>query len=70
MISPLTAASFHSSNQSISAYNFPATDHDTLYLILQGSFAFIDFDNEGDAEKAKNGMIGKNMGGLNLNIGK
>jgi hypothetical protein len=52
---------------SISAY-FSSHDHDIQ--LIQGSFAFIDFDNEGDAEKAKTGMIGKNMGGLSLNIGK
>merc|ERR1740117_485147 len=36
--------------------------------IIKGSFAFIDYENDGDAEKAKTELINKNLGGLNINI--
>lgn len=35
-----------------------------------GSFAFVEFDNERDAEDAMEDLQGKDMGGLKLNIGK
>ena len=37
---------------------------------VQGSFAFVDFENDGDAEKAKEKLLNKDMGGLKINIGK
>ena len=38
--------------------------------LIQGSFAFVDFENDGDAEKAMKELINKDMGGLKINIGK
>lgn len=35
---------------------------------FQGSYAFIEFKNEADAEDAKEGLNGKNLGGLHINI--
>ena len=35
-----------------------------------GSFAFVEYDNERDAEDAMEEMQAKDMGGLKLNIGK
>ena len=34
----------------------------------QGNYAFIDFKHEADAEDAKDGLQGKNLGGLHINI--
>jgi len=39
-------------------------------LILQGGFAFVDYENDADAEKAKANLMNKDMGGLRINIGK
>ena len=43
-----------------------------FYLIIvfltQGSFAFIEFNNERDGEDAKKELNGKNFGGLRINI--
>ena len=37
-------------------------------LIVQGNYAFVDFDHEDDADEAKRVMQGKEMGGLCINI--
>jgi hypothetical protein len=39
-------------------------------ICIQGSYAFVDFENEGDAEQAKNELINKDLKGLKINIGK
>jgi hypothetical protein len=41
-----------------------------MIYCLQGSYAFVDFDNEADADKAKNELINKDLKGLKINIGK
>jgi len=45
---------------------FPESIHLTKFCTftnLQRGFAFIDYDNTGDAEKAKESMLNKDMGG-------
>tara|TARA_B110000305_G_scaffold233439_1_gene289868 strand:+ start:270 stop:458 length:189 start_codon:yes stop_codon:yes gene_type:complete len=50
---------------------FPASIHLTkFYHYQQRGFAFIDYENTGDAEKAKESMLDKDMGGQKINIGK
>eukprot|EP00347_Sterkiella_histriomuscorum_P016312 403353670 len=39
-----------------------------LLLVSQGNYAFIEFDNERDAEEAVDELQGKDMGGLKINI--
>jgi RNA recognition motif-containing protein len=38
-------------------------------ILTKGSYAFIEFEDERDAEDAMNELQDKNMGGLRINIG-
>ena len=37
---------------------------------LQNKFAFVEYENDSDASKARESLNGKDLGGLAINIGK
>lgn len=42
----------------------------TPFCALQSKYAFIEYENDADAEKAKAALSNKDMYGLKINIGK